>query len=90
MILCSALNKASHVHAIQSLNILLLRIAGSASPHGLIDEPRMKAAYALYLSKFLTAYENKGTYVRTSYRNFLITLKCHILLKKFSSIVHHY
>ena len=29
-------------------------------PYGLIDDPKIKTAYALYLSKFLTAYENKG------------------------------
>ena len=33
---------------------------GSATPHGLINDPRVKSAYALYLSKFLTAYEDKG------------------------------
>jgi len=28
--------------------------------HGLIDDPKIKAAYALYLSKFITAYGEKG------------------------------
>jgi glucosylceramidase len=31
--------------------------------HGLIDDPKIKAAYALYLSKFITAYGEKGIVV---------------------------
>jgi glucosylceramidase len=35
-------------------------MTGSSVPHGLMDDPKIKAAYALYLSKFITAYEEKG------------------------------
>jgi glucosylceramidase len=33
---------------------------GSAEPNGLSDDPRIHAAWANYISKFITAYGNKG------------------------------
>lgn len=33
---------------------------GSAAPNGLLDNPRVKVAWARYISKFITAYGNKG------------------------------
>ena len=35
-------------------------MTGSATPNGLIDTQAVKAAWALYISKFITAYEYKG------------------------------
>ena len=33
---------------------------GSATPNGLLDDPRVKKSWALYISKWITAYESKG------------------------------
>jgi len=35
---------------------------GSATPGGLKDDPRVKASWALYISKFITAYKKKVSY----------------------------
>lgn len=35
-------------------------MTGSSTPNGLKDDPRVKQAWARYLSKFITAYQNKG------------------------------
>ena len=35
-------------------------MTGSAVPHGLINTPKIKQTWALYISKFVTAYDSKG------------------------------
>jgi glucosylceramidase len=35
-------------------------MTGSATPNGLLDDPRVHSAWALYISKFISAYFKKG------------------------------